>query len=78
MKTIEPLATPEPTTWGESGGAEAITTHINSATPWWMVGDNDRAVVDRYSDLYWMRQHGKRQVYGDVVDAMNFLERSKN
>lgn len=24
MKTVEPLATPEPTTWGESGGDSAV------------------------------------------------------
>ena len=77
IPTFKPLDVPEPTTWGESGGEEAITLHINSVTPWWMVGDSFRAVVDRYLDLYWMRQHGKSQVYGDVVIGMNFLERSK-
>ena len=73
-----PLAVPEETTWGESGGAEAITLHINSVTPWWMVGDNHRASFDHYADMYWIAEHGKSIVVeGDVVDAMNWLARSK-
>lgn len=72
-----PLATPEPTTWGESGGDEAITLHDNSATPSLMVGDNGHNFVANYRDIYWMAEHGKGLVEGDVVQAMNFLERSK-
>ena len=73
-----PLDVPEPTTWGESGGEEAITLHINSATPWWMVGENFRASVDNYRDMYWIAEHGKSIVVeGSIVDAMNWLERSK-
>lgn len=74
---VEPLATPEPTTWGESGGDEAITLHDNSATPSLMVGDNGRNFVANYRDIYWMAEHGKGLVEGDVVQAINFLERSK-
>lgn len=75
MKTVEPLATPEPTTWSESGGDEAITLHLNGATPWWMLGDRNVRVVDNYHDAWWMT--GRTLRTGDVVEAMNFLERSK-
>lgn len=82
MKTVEPLATSEPTTWGESGGEEAITLHDSifnvGSIPRWMVGDNVSAFVDNYPDHHWwMAEHGKCLVVGDVVIAINFLERSK-
>lgn len=76
MKTVET------TTWGESGGDEAITLHdvvTNVGTFYvWMVGDNASTFVDHYDgESYWMAEHGKCMVPSDVVDAMNFLERSK-
>ena len=81
IPSFTPLAAPEMTTWGESGGDEAITLHDSignvGSIPRWMVGDNAWHFVDHYSEHYWMRQHGKRQVYGDVIQAMNFLERTK-
>lgn len=70
------------TTWGESGGDEAITMHDSilnvESIPRWMVGDNVSASVGKYTDHYWwMAEHGKCMVVGDVVAALNFLERSK-
>lgn len=70
------------TTWGESGGDEAITLHdvvTNVGTFCvWMVGDNASTFVDYYDgESYWMAEHGKCLVPGDVVQAINFLERSK-
>ena len=76
-----PLVTPEPTTWGESGGDEVITLHDSifnvGSIPRWMVGDNVSAFVDHYSEHYWMAEHGKCLVRSDVIQAMNFLERTK-
>lgn len=80
---VEPLAVPEPTTWGESGGDEAITLSDVVANVGtfhvWMVGDNASTFVDQYDDgeSYWLAEHGECMVPGDVVQAMNFLERSK-
>jgi hypothetical protein len=81
IPVVKPLATPEPTTWGESRGEETITLHdvVTNAgsVPRWTVGDNERDFVDSYSESYWMAEHGKCLVKGDIVQAMNFLERRK-
>lgn len=77
-----PLDVPEPTTWGESGGEEAITlcnvvSNVGTFCVW-MVGDNAGTFVAHYDGKsYWMAEHGKCMVPGDVVDAMKFLKRSK-
>ena len=73
-----PLDVPEQTTWSESGGDEAITLHDVVTFCVWMVGDNASTFVDHYDgESYWMAEHGECMIQGDVVDAMNFLERSK-
>jgi hypothetical protein len=85
IPVYRPLDVPEPTTWGESGGDEAITLHdvVTNVGTFYvrMVGDNVSTFVDHYDgddgESYWMAEHGRCLIPGDVVDAMNFLERSK-
>jgi hypothetical protein len=72
IPSVDPLAVPEPTTWGESGGAEAVclSAYFDDAV---FIRDNAFAWVDsmgwRVSDGVWQDW---RDV-PDIVDAINYV-----
>jgi hypothetical protein len=74
IPVVEPLDVPEVTTWGESGGAEAVTCHPNGKL-WWRLGDSNRRLVDRQSSTDRWFMSGPSIGVGDVVEAMNWLVR---
>lgn len=77
IPSVEPLAVPEPTTWGESGGADAVCLRVyfddavyirDDVFAWvdsmgWRVSDGDvwRCVVD------WSHR------LDDIVTAINYV-----
>jgi hypothetical protein len=72
IPSVEPLAVPEPTTWEESGGAEAVclSVYFDSVV---YIRDNAFAWVDsmgwRVSDGVWQDW----QDVPDIVDAINYV-----
>ncbi len=70
IPSVEPLAVPEPTTWGESGGAEAVCLRFYF----------DDAVFIRDGVFAWVDSLGWRVSDGDVwhgvpdiVTAINYV-----
>jgi hypothetical protein len=78
VPVFEPLDVPEETTWGESGGAEAVCvsqTAIPSLVIW-TLGDSMTRRADFWAGFWWMT--GDRTVENtDVVTAMNYVAGSK-
>lgn len=73
VPVFEPLDVPEVTTWGESGGAEAVTLQINGSTPWWMLGDSHARVVDHSHSCGWWMSGPRVYTDTDVVAAINYV-----
>jgi hypothetical protein len=70
IPSVEPLAVPEPTTWGESGGADAVCLRVYF----------DDAVFIRDDVFAWVDSMGWRVSDGDVwrcvddiVDGINYV-----
>jgi hypothetical protein len=70
IPSVEPLAVPEPTTWGESGGADAVclSVYFDEAV---FIRDDVFAWVD---SIGWRVSDGDRVVENtDIVTAINYV-----
>jgi hypothetical protein len=74
IPSVEPLDVPEVTTWGESGGADAVCLSQRESTSMvlWTLGDSMVRRADHWAGFWWMT--GDRVVENtDIVTAINYV-----
>ena len=74
IPVVEPLDVPEVTTWGESGGAEAVCVSQIESTSMvlWTIGDSMTRRADHWAGFWWMTGNGGVE-NGDIVSAINYV-----